>query len=45
MSLAAQHFFMAQKDNNFSIFAAILVFHHLAPFASQFADRLASRES
>ena len=45
MSLATQHFCTAQKDNNFSLFAAIVVFHHLARFASQFADRFASRES
>ena len=43
MSLATQHFFMEQKDNNFSLFAAIVVFHHLASFAFQFADRFASR--
>ena len=45
MSLATQHFCTAQIDNNFSLFAAIVVFHHLARFASQFADRFASRES
>ena len=45
MSLATRHFCTAQKDNNFSLFAAIVVFHHLARFASQFADRFASRES
>ena len=45
MSLATQHFCTAQKDNNFSLFAAIVVFHHLARFASQFADRFTSRES
>ena len=45
MSLATRHFCTAQKDNNFSLFAAIVVFHHLAHFASQFADRFASRES
>ena len=45
MSLATRHFCTAQKDNNFSLFAAIVVFHHLAHFASQFADRFASHES
>ena len=45
MSLATRHFCTAQKDNNFSLFAAIVVFHRLAHFASQFADRFASRES
>ena len=45
MSLATRHFCTAQKDNNFSLFAAIVVFHHLAHFASQFADRFAGRES
>ena len=45
MSLATQHFCTAQKDNNFSLFAAIVVFHHLARFASQFADRFTSPES
>ena len=46
MSLSTPHFSAAQKDNNFfSLFAAIVVFRHLPRFASQFADRFASRES
>ena len=45
MSLSTPHFSPAQKDNNFSLFAAIVVFRHLPRFASQFADRFASRES
>ena len=45
MSLSTPHFSPAQKDNNFSLFAAIVVFRHLPRFASQFADRFVSRES
>ena len=45
MSLSTTHFSAVQKDNNFSLFAAIVVFRHLPRFASQFADRFASRES
>ena len=45
MSLATQHFYTAQEDNNFSLFTAIVVFRHLARFAFQFVDRFASRES
>ena len=45
MSLSTPHFSAAQKDNNFSLFAAIVVFRHFPRFASQFADRFASRES
>ena len=44
MSLSTPHFSAAQKDN-FSLFATIVVFRHLPRFASQFADRFASRES
>ena len=45
MSLATQHFYTAQEDNNFFLFTAIVVFRHLARFAFQFVDRFASRES
>ena len=34
-----------QKKSNISFFTAIVVFRHLTRFASQFADRFASRES
>ena len=34
-----------KKKSNISFFTAIVVFRHLTRFASQFADRFASRES